>query len=395
MKNRDKWIAIAFLVFIIVIPIVTVARSVLQKKEAQLTAEEQAILENNGAASADEANTDEAVETEAQTETELAQAETAAVSNQTFMEAWTSWFTSLQASVDTFIDGLFGRTKLIAFNTELTSLLTGGTYIESTQVLLGKNNMFFYKTELDGHPPIWDYMGIDNFSDEELEAITANLIATRTHLESMGIEFYAICVPNKEIIYEENMPDTIARVSELSRGQQLCDYVNENTDLVFIYPKEELLANKDEAQLYYSTDTHCNQKGSFVVMQTLFQEIYGTYAPLSSVTFDVAATDYVGDLAYIAGLGSSDKYKIDTVYTFDKESADESQYHDQVLLFVGDSFGGFLSTICKGYYKEVYWIYPDEFEYSMYEEYDPDVVIWERAERYCAAFGDDILINKY
>ena len=167
----------------------------------------------------------------------------------------------------------------------------------------------------------------------------------------------------------------------------------ENTDLVFVYPKDALIEKKKDAQLYYLTDTHCNQKGSFVAMQELFKSAYGTYSELEEVSFKSDITDYVGDLAYLAGL--ADKYNIDTVYSFEKESADQKQYNDQVLLFVGDSFGGFLSTICKGYYKEVYWEHPDQFEYSMYEEYDPDVVIFERAERYCDKLGDPILISKY
>ena len=345
-----------------------------QQQQEQLTEDEKAILQNNGTMKEDadsEASTEETVPAVPEEKQPL--------------------FTRIQNGINNFTNGLFGRTKLIAFNTELTSFLTGGTYIESTQVLMGKNNMFFYKTELDGHP-IWDYMGINHFSDEELAAIAANMTATRDHLAEKGIEFYAMCVPNKEIIYEENMPDTIARVDDTSRGEQLAAYLKENTDLVFVYPKEALLANKDQAQLYYSTDSHCNQKGAFVNMQEFFREVYGTHAELDSVRFDENATDFVGDLAGMAGL--ADKYRIDTVYVFDKDSADRQQYHDQVLLFVGDSFGGFLTAVCKGYYKEVYWEHPDNFKYSMYEEYDPDVVIWERAERYCEYFMDPILITQ-
>lgn len=376
MKNRDKWITIVFLVFILVIPCVSVVRNLLpQQQEQQLTDDEMAILQNNGTIKEEDAVSDASTEAAAPSEEAAKQPS----------------FTTIQNSINNFINGLFGRTKLIAFNTELTSLLTGGSYIESTQVLMGKNSMFFYKTELDGHP-IWDYMGINHFSDEELEAIEANLTATREHLAEKDIEFYAMCVPNKEIIYEENMPDTIARVDEVSRGEQLAAYLRENTDLTFVYPKETLLDNKDKAQLYYLTDSHCNQKGAFVNMQEFFKEVYGTHAELDSVRFDENATDFAGDLAGMAGL--SDKYKIDTVYAFDKDSADSEQYHDQVLLFVGDSFGGFLSAICKGYYKEVYWEHPDDFKYSMYEEYDPDVVIWERAERYCEKFMDPILITQ-
>lgn len=364
MKNRDKWIAIAFLIFIFTIPIVTLIRGVIPNEQGKLTAEEIAILENNGTIQdgTEVDNNSESTQVQVQIEPP---------------------FIRLKNTLNSFTERLFGRTKLIAFNTELTSLITGGTYIESTQVLLGKNNMFFYKTELDGHP-IWDYMGINHFSQEELDAITANLLSTKEHLAKKGIEFYAMCVPNKEIIYEENMPNTISRVNDVSRGQQLAQYLEENTDLVFLYPKDALLEAKKNIELYYKTDSHCNQIGAFVNMQEFFDKVYGTKAELDSVKFDINATDYSGDLAVMAGV--SDKYKIDTVYVFDKESANKSQYNDQVLLFVGDSFGGFLSTVAKGYYKEVYWEHPDTFEYSMYEKYNPDVVIWERAERYCEKF---------
>lgn len=377
MKNRDKWITIAFLIFILVIPFVSIVRSFLPKEqEQQLTEEELAILENNGTITdGSEIQKDEEQEDEAASAPSVKE----------------PLFTRLQNSINTFTDGLFGRTKLIAFNTELTSLLTGGTYIESTQVLMGKNSMFFYKTELDGHP-IWDYMGINHFSEEEMAAIAANLIATREHLAEKGIEFYTMCIPNKEIIYPENMPDTIARVNEMSRGEQLASYLEENTDLVFVYPKDALMANKEKAQLYYSTDSHSNQMGAFVNMQEFFKTVYGTYAELDSVKFRVDATDYAGDLAGMAGL--ADKYKIDTVYVFDTDSADKEQYHDQVLLYVGDSFGGFLSAVCKGYYKEVYWEDARDFQYSMYERYKPDVVIWERAERYCEVFAEPTLISR-
>ena len=378
MKNREKWITIAFLIFILVIPAVTVVRNMMPQTKQELTDEEKAILENNGTNAGGE-NTGE---NEAQTDEAAQPAPTEETA-----------FTQLQNKIDYFTDSLFGRTKLIAFNAGLTSLLTGGTYIESTQVLMGKNNMLFYKTELDGHPPVWDYMGIDHFSTQQLEAIAANLVATKAHLESKGIAFYVMCMPNKEIVYEENMPDTIARVSEVSRGVQLAEYMKENTDVTFVYPKDALIEKKKDAQLYYLTDTHCNQKGSFVAMQAFFKEVYGTCAELDDVVFETGATDYVGDLAYIAGL--ADKFNIDTVYAFQRASADEAQYHDQVLLFVGDSFGGFLSAVCKGYYKEVHWEHPDKFEYSMYEEYQPDVVIFERAERYCHQFEEPFLIRAY
>lgn len=372
MKNRDKWIAVIFMLFIFTLPIVTVVRGFLpQSQEETLTQEQQELLDKNGTM-------------QGGSHGDSTDGSTESTGEQTAEQVKTPWFTALQNTLNSFTERLCARNKLIAFNSELTSLLTGGTYMESTQVLLGKNNWLFYKTELDGHP-LWDYMGINHFTDEELAAIAANLVSMRDGFNALGVDFYVTALPNKEIIYEEYMPDTVARVDEVSRAEQLADYIWDNTDLVYVYPKQALLDAKAEGQIYYQTDTHWNQKGAFVGMQQLMHEAYGVDAKdLDSVSFDITSHDLAGDLAVIGGV--ADKYNIDTTYVFDADTADKAQYRDEVALVVGDSFSGFLSTIAKGYYKEVHWIYTKDFTMSMLDEYDADVVIWESVERYMETF---------
>lgn len=372
MKNRDKWIAVIFMLFIFTLPIVTVVRGFLpQSQEETLTQEQQELLDKNGTM-------------QGGSHGDSTDGSTESTGEQTAEQVKTPWFTVLQNTLNSFTERLCARNKLIAFNSELTSLLTGGTYMESTQVLLGKNNWLFYKTELDGHP-LWDYMGINHFTDDELAAIAANLVSMRDGFNALGVDFYVTALPNKEIIYEEYMPDTVARVDEVSRAEQLADYIWDNTDLVYVYPKQALLDAKAEGQIYYQTDTHWNQKGAFVGMQQLMHEAYGVEAKdLDSVSFDITSNDLAGDLAVIGGV--ADKYNIDTTYVFDADTADKAQYRDEVALVVGDSFSGFLSTIAKGYYKEVHWIYTKDFTMSMLDEYDADVVIWESVERYMETF---------
>ena len=372
MKNRDKWIAVIFMLFIFTLPIVTVVRGFLpQSQEETLTQEQQELLDKNGTM-------------QGGSHGDSMDGSTESTGEQTAEQVKTPWFTALQNTLNSFTERLCARNKLIAFNSELTSLLTGGTYMESTQVLLGKNNWLFYKTELDGHP-LWDYMGINHFTDDELAAIAANLVSMRDGFNALGVDFYVTALPNKEIIYEEYMPDTVARVDEVSRAEQLADYIWDNTDLVYVYPKQALLDAKAEGQIYYQTDTHWNQKGAFVGMQQLMHEAYGVEAKnLDSVSFDITSNDLAGDLAVIGGV--ADKYNIDTTYVFDADTADKAQYRDEVALVVGDSFSGFLSTIAKGYYKEVHWIYTKDFTMSMLDEYDADVVIWESVERYMETF---------
>lgn len=372
MKNRDKWIAVIFMLFIFTLPIVTVVRGFLpQSQEETLTQEQQELLDKNGTM-------------QGGSHGDSTDGSTESTGEQTAEQVKTPWFTALQNTLNSFTERLCARNKLIAFNSELTSLLTGGTYMESTQVLLGKNNWLFYKTELDGHP-LWDYMGINHFTDDELAAIAANLVSMRDGFNERGVDFYVTALPNKEIIYEEYMPDTVARVDTVSRAEQLANYIWDNTDLVYVYPKQALLDAKAEGQIYYQTDTHWNQKGAFVGMQQLMHEAYGVEAKdLDSVSFDITSHDLAGDLAVIGGV--ADKYNIDTTYVFDADTADKAQYRDEVALVVGDSFSGFLSTIAKGYYKEVHWIYTKDFTMSMLDEYDADVVIWESVERYMETF---------
>ena len=372
MKNRDKWIAVIFMLFIFTLPIVTVVRGFLpQSQEETLTQEQQELLDKNGTM-------------QGGSHGDSTDGSTESTGEQTAEQVKTPWFTALQNTLNSFTERLCARNKLIAFNSELTSLLTGGTYMESTQVLLGKDNWLFYKTVLDGHP-LWDYMGINHFTDDELAAIAANLVSMRDGFNALGVDFYVTALPNKEIIYEEYMPDTVARVDEVSRAEQLADYIWDNTDLVYVYPKQALLDAKAEGQIYYQTDTHWNQKGAFVGMQQLMHEAYGVEAKnLDSVSFDITSNDLAGDLAVIGGV--ADKYNIDTTYVFDADTADKAQYRDEVALVVGDSFSGFLSTIAKGYYKEVHWIYTKDFTMSMLDEYDADVVIWESVERYMETF---------
>lgn len=372
MKNRDKWIAVIFMLFIFTLPIVTVVRGFLpQSQEETLTQEQQELLDKNGTM-------------QGGSHGDSTDSSTESTGEQTAEQVKTPWFTALQNTLNSFTERLCARNKLIAFNSELTSLLTGGTYMESTQVLLGKDNWLFYKTELDGHP-LWDYMGINHFTDDELAAIAANLVSMRDGFNERGVDFYVTALPNKEIIYEEYMPDTVARVDTVSRAEQLANYIWDNTDLVYVYPKQALLDAKAEGQIYYQTDTHWNQKGAFVGMQQLMHEAYGVEAKdLDSVSFDITSNDLAGDLAVIGGV--ADKYNIDTTYVFDADTADKAQYRDEVALVVGDSFSGFLSTIAKGYYKEVHWIYTKDFTMSMLDEYDADVVIWESVERYMETF---------
>lgn len=384
-KDRNSWIAVIFLIYIFTIPIRTMLGG--SSEEDVLSTNAEAVLSGNGTAAE---QTDITLLEENVSESE-SEDEAQKDEKKTVAENWQETFSQMQDRLNVFTEKLFLRNAFISLNSELTRALTGGTYMESTQVLLGKEDWLFYKTQNDGYP-VYDYMGINHFTEEELAAMADNLILARDYFEKeKGISFVAVTIPNKEIIYEEYMPDTIARVNSVSRGEQFARYMNEHTDVKYVYPKNAFLQYKEDYPLFYKTDTHWNHIGAFVGVQEIFKELYGTFTTPDMVQFNETQTDFAGDLSVIAGV--SDQYAMDTVYEFDSATADPAQKREETAIVVGDSFGGFLSVIARGYYEEVHWIDTDDFNVSMLDELQADVVIWESVERLQEVFMQESLLD--
>ena len=380
IKNHNAWITVIFLIYIFITPVMTLVRG--DAAEEVVTTDADAVLLGNGTA-VEKIGAGEGTETELNIETDLG-ADTDRLKKQ-------GVFAGIQETLNGFTEKLFLRSDFISANSELTKVLTGGAYMESTQVLLGKEDWLFYKTENDGCP-VYDYMGINHFSDVELQAMADNLILARDYFEKeKGVAFVAVTIPNKEIVYEEYMPDTIARVNAVSRGEQFAQYMQEHTDVKYVYPKNAFLEYKENYPLFYKTDTHWNHIGAFVGVQEIFKELYGTGVSPDTVQFNEMQTDFSGDLSVIAGV--ADKYAIDMVYEFDPATADPAQKREETAIVVGDSFGGFLSVIARGYYEEVHWIDTDDFNVSMLDEYDAGVVIWESVERLQEVFMQESLLD--
>ncbi len=408
MKNRDKCIAVIFLLLIFVLPALTLISS---RQPNELSKEAMAVLINNGTLQGQSGNDMEMENEAAQSENNMEMENEAAQSQnsmdqaiideqngEAYVRQWENVFAAfqnsfadLQAKLNEFTDKLFLRDRFIAANAAVTTFLTGGTYMESTQVLLGKEDWLFYKTQNDGYP-IWDYMGINHLTVEQLQAAADNLMNTKRYLEEeKGVCFIAAAIPNKEIVYEEYMPDTIARVNEVSRGQQLAEYIQQNTDVTYVYPLQAFLEYKAQYPLFYQTDTHWNHIGAFVGVQEIFNKAYGYSAAPDSISFKETKKDFAGDLAVIAQV--SEEYGIDTIYEFDAESVNPEHKRSENVIVVGDSFGGFLSVIADGYYENVHWIDTDDFTVSMVDEFNADVVIWETVERLQETFFTDSLLD--
>lgn len=291
-------------------------------------------------------------------------------------------------------ENILGRYKMIGFNTALTEWLSGGLYMESNEVLLGKEGWLFYKTDTDGEP-LYDYMGVNRFSDEELDDIYDGLEQLGDRLSEAGIRYAVMTVPNKEQVYSEYMPDTVERISDISRLDQLTSYMEERqagaagaenagSGAIYIegqYPyvdmTETFINAPDKEHLYYRYDTHWTDIGSFTALSEVNKALYGR--GLSKPVFG-ELPGFEGDLARISA--TLDRYS-DTSYPIEEGSIPAGDIHeDETLLIIGDSFGDAMMHVARYYYGDVKFVSIPDLKEGMIEECSPDVVILECVERY-------------
>lgn len=220
----------------------------------------------------------------------------------------------VKGAVDSFTSNLTGKKEGAKAASEVTKKTSGNTYIESTQVLLGKEDWLFYKSTEDGDP-ISDYQGINHYDGATMQAIADKLTNERNQFANYGIDFYILSIPNKSSVYPEYMPDTIERKDTTSRTDLLMKYLEENTDLNVVDAKPILEKAKKKKQVYYKSDTHFNQIGAFVTVQALKDKIDGKTDSLKDVKFDKVMNNYSGDLACLCDM--QDTFNDDIQYQLD------------------------------------------------------------------------------
>ena len=291
--------------------------------------------------------------------------------------------------INEFEGALVGRYRMINLNTSISKLLTGGTYMESNEVLLGKDGWLFYKAMGDG-TPLYDYMGINHFSEEELAKVYDNLVAIGDGISARGMDVIFMTVPNKEQVYSEYMPDTVDKINDKSRLDELTEYIESKGGLIadrygYVDTSKVLRACKDTYPLFYRTDTHWTECGSYLALMELRRAMDKRVTPIDEVVF----TDkggFVGDLAKISG--SRDEYS-DVNPVIDASSINDDSTKDQVMLIIGDSFGDAMIHSAKHFYKEVYWVRLKEYTDEL-DRYEPDVVVVECVERYLSDLQEEV-----
>ena len=177
-------------------------------------------------------------------------------------------------SISTFRNGLgrwfddhFGfRSSLVRWYGE--SRLFGLGVSPSTAVVKGRDGWFFYADD-EG---MTDYAEEHPLTSAEVANWRAAVVAARDWLRARGIAYVFVIAPDKHVIYPEEVPESIHRVGDVSRMDQLFAALND-AGIVTVDPRPVLGAAKLRERLFQKTDTHWNERGAFAAYQQLIDTV--------------------------------------------------------------------------------------------------------------------------
>ncbi len=324
---------------------------------------------------------------------------------------WPAWswrardLVSWPAAFDTYFNDHFAlRAQLIDWRTRL--LWNGfGTPGFSTAIA-GTNDWLFYAE--DGS--LDDWIQTEPFPEEELSDWTDTLMKRRAFLTRRGIPYLFVLVPDKQMVYPEFMPASLARLRSDYRADQLMAYMRRVApDFQFLDLRTPLLAAKSTELLYHRYDTHWNDRGALVGYQAIAQALqqwFPNLAPLQRSAFGVDPSVPSGDKTTMLGLVDEGKRQMPGLVP--KNGAGfrvvaprrPDPYGEDPILIVEhrdaslpralvyrDSFGARLIPYLSEHFSHVEYYWQNELDYEEIDRQRPDVVIQAFTARHFYTFG--------
>lgn len=291
-----------------------------------------------------------------------------------------------------FEDHFAFRQQLVTANALIHSkLLKSST---TNQVIPGTNDWLYF------HGTLQDYQGKNLFSERENFAILHNLRLIQNYVEAQGSRFFLMVPPNKNSLYDENMPyyikkgndSNLHRLSEMFQAEGISD--------IGLYDR----FSKESDILYFKRDSHWTSKGALLGYQMLMEKVGLPFETYEDIPYTMEAV-HEGDLDKMLYPTAVQK-EVDAVYAkehdfvycnevennMDEWIETENPNKDCSILMYRDSFGESLLPFVADAFGHGYFTRLVPYNLLQVEQYRPDVVVIEKVERNLDDFITDIPI---
>lgn len=277
------------------------------------------------------------------------------------------------------------------------------------KVIIGKNGWFFYTPDNN----IDIARGTYPLTQEMLENIKSNQEKIQSELKKRGIEYVLVLTPSKTSIYPEmiNGCDCSTRQTPIDI---VTDYLKKNTTINVINTKPALLEAKKDETVFFKTDTHWNYEGAYIGYKTLAQNLYQNgFISVPPISVEKVLDTHKGEFSAMMGdvdLLPAERINVTkinnpkAVEVVDENllnaiSEEQAEHNfnpygnhfyentslpDKKILMYGDSFfGGWnIPQLMAENCSNLNFIWSDYVKNNTVQMTKPDIVIYERTERY-------------
>jgi len=273
----------------------------------------------------------------------------------------------------------------------------------SGAAILGRRDWLFYV----GDNSEKYYCGTNQLTLDEMNSWRLTFEQLDAVCKSKGISLVIMAAPNKEQLYPEYMPNTY-KITEPKRQDAFLTYMQNNSTVKYLYPKNELITTKYFYNVFYKQDTHWNALGGF----TGAMAVYRALGLQTMNLFDLPTSAYTkngGDLSNLSGGIRNDYPEYSISYKPEIESSHEyfenhvtsssselsqwttpnAQYADKKIVVLGDSFRHAMTGIISKDFGKATIAHRTELAYetdvvvkALRELGEGDVLLLMAVERY-------------
>ena len=164
----------------------------------------------------------------------------------------------LPARLEAYFNDQFGFRQRLIFWLNVTKV--AALHVSPhPKVIFGSNRWLFY-----GDNDVPYYRAVEPLTPSQLEAWQERLEERQSWLADRGIPYLVVFTPLKGTVYPEYMPRAYNRIGTTSRLDQLMAHLKAHSGLNVIDLRAAILDEKLRHQVFYRTDTHWNNRGSYV-----------------------------------------------------------------------------------------------------------------------------------
>lgn len=306
------------------------------------------------------------------------------------------------AEVETwFMDHMGYRKQLIDYNAKMQYEVFG-KMLSKSNYYLGRYGDVNYATD----EMIMDYAHLNLRTEYEVAKIGNSYQKVSDWLSEKGIQFYYVQCWDKHSIYPEQFMASVNQIGDISKTDQVINYLRENTTVKELSLKETLIDNKKDYEVYsnWGDPTHWTHRGAYVgykyIMQGINKYNDNRYKILEEEDYNILICDmgitlngFIHEEDMLETFSLKEPMADEVDKSIMGQYADDERHsawenpevnNDTKLLLVCDSYiNSFIVEDFAESFSQVWLIWGDYIEdmESMIELYDPDIVIYECAER--------------